>query len=69
MLSSTTITFPPSMLPIMVSVDAIAVDDSFVEGDQYFVISIDSVEPMMVTIGTQNSTSVTILDDDGNLFE
>ena len=67
MLSSTTITFPPSWLPPNDSVNAIAVDDSFVEGDQDFVISIDSVEPMMVTIGTPSSASVTILDNDGNL--
>ena len=62
------VTFP--CLPISVtqtsSVNVMTIDDMALEGDHSFSVEIASVDTNQVSVGTPNSVSVMIIDNDGN---
>ena len=58
----------PGGIPVTICAPVMATQDELVEGNHGFSINIASTnQPSSVTVGTPDTTSVTIIDDDGML--
>ena len=61
----TSVTFPPSPLPSVQSLNIAIADDMAIESDHSFTVSITATSLAAVTAGTPSSVTVNIIDNDG----
>ena len=58
-------TFPPSVVPPVQSLNIAITDDMAIESDHSFTVSITATSLAAVTAGTPSSVTVNIIDNDG----
>ena len=59
------VTFPPSMLSTVQSLNIAITDDMAIESDHSFTVAITATSLAAVTAGNSSSATVTIIDNDG----